>query len=183
MKNTEREIFRLVRWLGIVLTFLAWAAFLTSFFLPTAVQIGSMLGSPLAPQSGWQTFVDSFLLPVDVLTESAEQSIISGGNQFQPFVLACMLSPLPNFLMLFALLANLKLKHYSALFGAVLFVSGATAIWICWQVYEGLTIGYYLWNGSILAMALASFLIAGSYFMEDNVEHARLLEDLKEAVG
>jgi hypothetical protein len=180
MSKAERETFNLVRRTGVVLTFLAWAAFLVSFFLPTAVQIGSMLGAPLGPQSGWQTFVDSFLLSIDVAINSVEQSLGSGTRQFQPLVLLCMFSPVPNGLMLLAPLANLKLKHYAALPGTILFIAGTSAIWICWQVYEGLTIGYYLWNGSILVMALASFLITGSYFMEDNAEHARLLGELKQ---
>lgn len=45
-----------------------------------------------------------------------------------------------------------------------------------------LSIGFYLWMGSMLGMALASFMITGGYFMEDNAEHARLLAELKEAV-
>lgn len=57
------------------------------------------------------------------------------------------------------------------------------AIWVCRPAYAGLTIGYYTWNGSILVMALASFLISGSYAMEDNIEHDRLLAKLKVKPG
>jgi hypothetical protein len=166
MSRVARSQFRLARRSGIVLTWLAWITFLVSFFLPTALQIGSMLGSPLARQSGWQTLVDTYALSLDA----------AGDN---PLALLCLLSPLVNLPMLIAPVTNLTLKHYAGLTGALLFFGGIAAIWVCTQVYEGLAIGFYFWIGSILAMALASFLISGSWIMEDNEEHERLLADLK----
>ncbi len=46
-----------------------------------------------------------------------------------------------------------------------------------------LSIGFYRWMGSMLGMALAPFMITGSYFMEDNAEHSRLSAQLKGMVG
>ncbi len=156
----------MMRWAGVVLTFLAWPVFLVSFFLPTAVQIGSMSGAPLASQSGWQTFVDTWQLSIDAARD-------------EPFALLCVLSPWLNGLMLVALPINLTLRHSTVFFGVILCLTGTSAIWVCLQVYEGLNVGFYLWIGSILTMAMASFLISGSYLMEDNAEHARLLAELK----
>jgi len=170
MKNAEREPFMLVRWIGLVLAIMAWPAFLVSFLLPTAVQIGSMPGAPLDLQSGWQTFVDTWQLS----TAAAEK---------EPFALLCLLSPLPNGLMLLAPPVNLTMRHYTVFFGVVLCLTGTSAIWVCLQVYEGLSVGFYLWIGSILTTAMASFLISGSYLMEDNTEHAHLLAELKKTHG
>jgi len=171
MKERERESFRWVRGTGVTLTFAAALVFLVSFFLPTATQIGSMMGAPLAIQSGWTTFVES-------LTLSAEVIGVPMFN-FQPLAILCYLSPIPNGLMLLAPLVNMKAKHYAAFFGAVLFFNATTAIWVCFEVYEGISVGFYVWIGSILMMALASFLISGSYVMEDNLEHERLLAEWK----
>jgi len=148
MKKAERGSFRLMRWTGIVLTLLAWPAFLVSFFLPTAVQIGSMLGAPLELQSGWQTYVDTWQLS----TAAARD---------EPFALLCVLSPWINGLMLLALPVNLMTRHYTVFFGVILCLTGTSAIWVCLQVYEGLNVGFYLWIGSILTTAMASFLISG----------------------
>lgn len=172
MQKAERKPFRLMRWTGFVLTLLASAVFLVSFFLPTAVQIGSLPGAPLNVQSGWQTFVESFMLAVE-----------AAGYQFQPLPLLCVLSPLPNGLMLLGPLANLTMRHYAVFFGAILLIVGTSALWVCLEVYEGLSVGFYLWMGSILTMALASFLVSGSYLMEENAEHERLLTQLKKTHG
>ena len=183
MKKAVREPFRLARRIGIFLTAVAWAAFLVSFFLPVAAQIGSLPGAPLGLQSGWQTFVDSLMLSMDVATSSVTSWGIFGINRFQPLVVLCLLSPVPNGLMLLAPPANLKLRHNAAFLGAFLFLSGVSAFWVCWQVYEGLTVGFHVWIGSILVMAVASSLIGASWFMEDNVEHERLLAELKKTQG
>ncbi len=176
-----REPFRLARRIGIVLTAVAWWAFLVSFFLPAAVQIGSLPGAMMGPQSGWQTFVESLTLSIE--TASYSSWSLWGGVRYKPLVLMCLLSPVPNMLMLLTPLGNLKLKHSAAFIGPLLLVSGVIVFWVCWQVYEGLTIGFYLWIGSILAMALASSLIGASWFMQDNVEHERLLAELKKTQG
>ena len=167
MGSYKTEPFRRVRRTGIFLTLLAWSAFLASFFLPTAVQIGSLAGAPLDAQSGWQTFVDTWHLSV-------------AAARHRPFALLCVLSPLPLGLMLIAPLVNLTTRQYTVFFGLILCLTGISALWVCLDVYEGLRVGFYLWIGSILTMALSSFLISGSYLMEDNAEHARLLEELKE---
>jgi len=60
---------------------------------------------------------------------------------------------------------------------------GVSAVWVCTRVYDMLAIGFSIWIGSILAMALASFLISGSYLMEDNTEHERLLAELTKTCG
>lgn len=172
MKKAERASFRLIRRAGIFLTFLAWGAFLVSFFLPTAAPLASP-GAGLAAQSGWQTFVDSLTLP---LSEDGFWHLWS--TWFEPIMLLCLLSPIPNGLMLFAPLFNLRARLYAAVYGALLLFAGITAIVVCWDVYDGLNAGFYVWIGSILVTALASFLIAGSYAMEDNFEHDRMLAEL-----
>ena len=172
MKKAERRPYRPVRQTGVVLTFVAWFAFIISFFLPTAAQIGSMVGAPLAIQNGWTTFVES-------LTLSAE-AVGNPWQQFHPLAILCYLSPIPNGLMLLAPLVNMKTRHYAAFFGVILFLNATTAIWLCWEVYDGIAIGFYFWITSIFLMALASFLISGSYVMEDNIEHERMLAELKE---
>ncbi|MHB8903423.1 MAG: hypothetical protein ACYC6Y_32060 [Thermoguttaceae bacterium] len=170
MNNAERVPFGLLRGTGILLSLLAWGAFFASFFLPAADQIGSMPGAPLGPQSGWQTFVDSLLL-----------STTAAGWAWQPLTLLCLLSPVPNGLMLLAVPANLALKQYAACVGALLFLTAVSAFWVCWQVYEGLALGFYLWIGSILAMALASFLIGASWVVEDNRDYQLALAQLQPA--
>ena len=169
MKGRGRDSFRWVRGTGVTLTFVAALAFLVSFFLPTATQIGSIMGAPLAIQSGWTTFVESLTLPAE--------AVGNPWQQFQPLAILCYLSPIPNGLMLLAPLVNMKTKHYAAFFGVVLFFNATTAIWVCFEVYEGISVGFYVWIGSILMMALASFLISGSHVMEDNLEHERLLAE------
>ncbi len=172
MNKPERDRARLARLTGVVLTFVAWIAFLSSFFLPAAICIPSVPGGALAAQSGWETFLDTLRLAAEAI-----------GHAFRPRVLLCMLSPLPNGLMLLAPLANLKLKSYTAFYGAALLFSGTSAIWVCWQVYEGLNVGFFVWVGSILAMALASFFVAGGDFMKDGAEAERLLAELKDVSG
>ncbi len=172
MNKPERDKARLARRTGVVLTFVAWIAFLSSFFLPAAICIPSIPGGALAAQTGWETFLDTLRLAAEAI-----------GHVFRPLVLLCMLSPLPNGLMLLAPLANLQLKSYTAFYGAALLFSGTSAIWVCWQVYEGLNVGFFVWVGSILAMALASFLIGGSYFMNDSAQHAQLMAELADVSG
>ena len=167
METSGKGSFRWLRRTAFVLTFLTWPVFLASFFLPAAVQIGSMAGAPLGVQSGWQTFVDTLTLSFEAAWSTSE-----------PLFFLCYLSPLPNGLMLFGPLANLFAKRYAAFFGAALFLSATSALWVCLEAYDGLSIGFYLWIGSMLGMALASFMITGSHFMEDNAEHARLLAEL-----
>jgi hypothetical protein len=171
MKKAEKASFRLVRRTGIVLTFLAWGAFLVSFFLPTAKPIESFSTSEVR-QSGWQTFVDSLTVP---LSEDGLWSLRYGN----PLVLMCLLSPLPNALALFAPLVILRARQYGAFYGAFLLFTGMTALVVCMQVCDGISAGFYVWIASIFVTALASFLIAGSYAMEDNAEHDRMLAELQ----
>ncbi len=172
-RQPGRAPFRFVRRTGIVLTFLTWGAFLVSFFLPTAATIAS-LGAPVAVQNGWQTFVDSLIVPL------SEDGI--GSMWFEPIMLLCLLSPVPNGLMLFAPLVNLRARLYAAFYGALLLFTGIAALGVCLEIYDGISVGFYVWIASIFVTAMASFLIAGSYAMEDNAEHDRMLAELKNSM-
>ncbi len=179
MRKPGRASFRFVRRTGIVLTFLAWGAFLVSFFLPAAAPIAS-LGAPVAVQSGWQTFVDSLTV---TLSEDGIGSL-SGmwSTWFEPIMLLCLLSPVPNGLMLFAPLVNMRARLYAAVYGALLLFTGIAVLRVCLEVYDGISAGFFVWIASIFVTALASFLIAGSYAMEDNLEHDRMLAELKNSM-
>ena len=174
MKKGKGKPFPFTLWAGRLLTFLAVAAFITSFFLPAAGNAGSFPGIPPMVDTGWEVFVES----VTALNNPPFGFVWF----FNPIALiVCLLAPLPNVLMLAAVPGNLLLKRSAVALGAILLLLGGTAFWFCWYYYGYLAIGFYLWIGSIVAMAIASFLVAASYAIEDNIEYDQRLAELKKS--
>ena len=170
MKKGERKPFSSTRWAGRLLTILAAGAFVTSFFLPAAGNAGSFPGIPPMLGTGWEVFVES----VTVFNNSFWV--------FNPIeLMVCFLAPVPNVLVLVAVPGNLLLRRSAIALGAILLVSGGMAFWFCWYHFGCLGIGFYLWIGSIFAMAIASFLVAASYIIEDNIEYDQRLAELKKS--
>lgn len=170
MKKGKGKPFPFTRWAGRVLTFLAAGTFVTSFFLPAAGNPGSFPGIPPMLETGWEVFVES----VTVFSSSFWV--------FNPIeLMVCFLAPVPNVLMLVAVPGNLLLKRGAVALGVVLFLIGGMAFWFCRQYFGCLSIGFYLWIGSIFAMAIASLLVAASYVIEDNIEYDQRLAELKKS--
>lgn len=154
-----------MRWFGLILMAAAWITLLVSFFLPAATPLSFGWAAPLQVLTGWETFLEALNLPRVV--------------GFSPLAMLALGAPAINALVLAGPAAILALRHYAAAYGALVCICGGLAAWLCPMIYDDLRIGYYLWIGSIFAIAAAAFLIGMSHAREQSLAHDRRLAELQ----
>ena len=154
-----------IRWFGLILMAAAWITLLVSFFLPAAAPLSFGWAAPLPVQTGWESFLEALNLP-----------LVAG---FRPLAILAPCAAAINALVLVGPLAILALRQCAAAYGALVCIGGGLAAWLCPMIYDDLRIGYYLWIGSIFAIAAAAFLIGISQLREQSLAHDRRLAELR----